>query len=348
LCEQYFSKKEELELFYLIKKLKNDNDFKKYFPSFIYFLSGGAAKGFTHFAILKSLEMSDIFPEILVGTSSGAIVGALYSYYLDAETSFLHLLKFINSKNYINFSKKYFLLSNNSKFSKIFSTIKKGFLFTKALIKSYSIDFDEVYNLYSELFSNINYNNLKIKFYSSATDFIKGKTALFDSGNLPLNILASCAIPGLFPQIKIDNSYYVDGFVAGDIPIPYVKKRLNLNDNDYYIIASDLSSPLIVKDFDKIDSFFDIILRTLDIAIQNKTYIDRSYADFIFNPIHEDYNWDEFNNYYDFLKVGFESFKKSIYFFYKSIIINIENKIKNSKNVFEKFNLLRKIKKYYI
>jgi len=126
-----FLKKKSLNFFYLIKKLKNDNDFKKYFPSFIYFLSGGAAKGFTHFAILKSLEMSDIFPEILVGTSSGAIVGALYSYYLDAETSFLHLLKFINSKNYINFSKNIFYYQITQNFQKYFQQLKKVFYLQK-------------------------------------------------------------------------------------------------------------------------------------------------------------------------------------------------------------------------
>ena len=42
-------------------------------------LSGGSIKGFAHLGVLKWLEENDLRPEILAGTSAGALVGALYA-----------------------------------------------------------------------------------------------------------------------------------------------------------------------------------------------------------------------------------------------------------------------------
>lgn len=290
--------------------------------------------------------MCDIYPDIIAGTSAGAIVGALYSYYKDAETAFIHLLNFIKSDDYKKFSRKYFTTKSSSNFYKLSSFIKKSFLLTKVLIKNYIIDFEEALDIYRKLFNNIFYKDLKIKFFSCATDFIKGKPKLFNSGDLALNILASCAIPGIFPMIKIADSYYVDGFVSADIPITIMKKLVLMNSSNYYILASDLSSPILVKDLDKVDSFFDVILRTIDIAIQNKSLVDRAQADFVFNPILQDYEWDEFENYKDFVRLGFESFKKSLYYFYRSIIYKIEENINfKVKDPFFKLFLHKRLKK---
>src|SRR3954463_15583354 len=42
-------------------------------------LGGGAARGFAHIGVIKALEAQGIYPEIVVGTSAGSVVGALYS-----------------------------------------------------------------------------------------------------------------------------------------------------------------------------------------------------------------------------------------------------------------------------
>ncbi|HEU4776139.1 MAG TPA: patatin-like phospholipase family protein, partial [Telluria sp.] len=42
-------------------------------------LGGGAARGFAHIGVIKALEAQGIYPEIVVGTSAGSVVGALYA-----------------------------------------------------------------------------------------------------------------------------------------------------------------------------------------------------------------------------------------------------------------------------
>ena len=41
-------------------------------------LGGGAARGFAHIGVIKALEAQDIVPDVIVGTSAGAVVGAMY------------------------------------------------------------------------------------------------------------------------------------------------------------------------------------------------------------------------------------------------------------------------------
>ena len=42
-------------------------------------LGGGAARGFAHVGVIKALEAQGIVPDIIVGTSAGSVVGALYA-----------------------------------------------------------------------------------------------------------------------------------------------------------------------------------------------------------------------------------------------------------------------------
>src|SRR5512147_2416653 len=42
-------------------------------------LGGGAARGFAHIGVIKALEAQGIVPDIVVGTSAGAVVGSLYA-----------------------------------------------------------------------------------------------------------------------------------------------------------------------------------------------------------------------------------------------------------------------------
>ena len=44
-----------------------------------YALGGGAARGLSHIGVLKVLEKHGIFPDVIAGTSIGALIGALYA-----------------------------------------------------------------------------------------------------------------------------------------------------------------------------------------------------------------------------------------------------------------------------
>ena len=63
-------------------------------------LGGGAAKGFAHLGVLKVLEENGLVPDLIVGTSMGAMVGAIYAWKGNIEDTRRHFKRFLESEYY--------------------------------------------------------------------------------------------------------------------------------------------------------------------------------------------------------------------------------------------------------
>lgn len=78
-----------------------------------------------------------------------------------------------------------------------------------------------------------------MRFHCVATDVVAGDEAWFDRGPLVDAVLASAAMPGMFPSVEIDGHRYVDGAVVNDIPIT---RAVELGARQIYVLeASPLS-----------------------------------------------------------------------------------------------------------
>lgn len=162
-------------------------------------LSGGAAKGFAHIGVIKVLKENGIEPNLIVGTSMGAIVGGAYASGLSVEEM-------------ENFANK---LSNNKVIDfNLFDTIKKGHALTGKKIEK----------LIYELLGNIKHEDLKTKFIAVTTELSTGKQVNLDSGEVWKNVLASSAIPAVFPSIEIDGKILSDGGLKDNLPVNIAKQ----------------------------------------------------------------------------------------------------------------------------
>jgi NTE family protein len=161
---------------------------KKYRTGIV--LSGGAARGFSHLGVLQALNESNIYPDIISGTSVGAIVGSLYA---------------DGNKPYEILS----LLSKNSRLDYFSLTMpKEGLLQISGLIK-----------ILKETLRAKTFEELKIPLFVTATDLNNGRIVYFSSGELLRPVIASSSIPVLFKPLIIDNVFYVDGGVMNNMPI---------------------------------------------------------------------------------------------------------------------------------
>jgi NTE family protein len=161
-------------------------------------LSGGGALGIAHLNVLRLLNDNHILPKEIVGTSMGAILGSCYALnYSDKE-----IYQFIES------------------FSNIFKWGKISFSHGSLLST------DKIADLFEILFGNKKISDTQIDLKIVATDFNTGKAKVFDSStNITIKhaVLASMAIPGVFPPVKVDNDFYVDGFIASNLPVEYAQ-----------------------------------------------------------------------------------------------------------------------------
>ncbi|HPR56640.1 MAG TPA: patatin-like phospholipase family protein, partial [Deltaproteobacteria bacterium] len=94
-------------------------------------LGGGGVRGLANIGAMKALLRSGIVPDVIAGTSMGAIVGAMYADTLDVEQVERAVRVLLNSEE---FRQKVQMFSGSSDmdhgfFEKVFDTAKKGYFF---------------------------------------------------------------------------------------------------------------------------------------------------------------------------------------------------------------------------
>ena len=153
-------------------------------------LGGGAAKGFAHIGVIKTLEKYGLKPDLIVGTSMGALIGGMYA----SRKDIAHMEKLVANFNSIgNFS--------------LISTLFKGNV----------LNINKVKRIFEREFADFRQEETPIKFVCVATDMKTGKQKNFETGLLRENVMASISIPGIFPSMNIGEDVYCDGGLVNNL-----------------------------------------------------------------------------------------------------------------------------------
>jgi NTE family protein len=159
-------------------------------------LSGGGARGFAHLGVIEALNEAGIFPDIISGTSAGALVGVLIA---DGYTP-KEILKLMNLNSRLDFMRP--------------ALPREGLLQINAVLKILKC------SLRAKTFEE-----LKIPLFVTATDLNNGKAEYFSKGDLFDPVMASASIPVLFQPVVINNFQYVDGGVLDNLPLKPIEKK---------------------------------------------------------------------------------------------------------------------------
>ncbi|KGL63413.1 patatin-like phospholipase family protein [Polaribacter sp. Hel1_85] len=170
-------------------------------------LSGGGVKSTGHLALLEKIEALGLKINAIAGSSGGALVASLYASGVPTKD----ILK---------------VFKETSIFKISFFSISKAGIFDTLLFRN-AIE-NKIKSKFSEL---------QIPIYITASNMQEGKIRYFSKGKLLKPILASCAIPGIFSPIKINNVLYSDGGVLDNFPIKPFEK------SDLPLIGSYVSDP---------------------------------------------------------------------------------------------------------
>jgi NTE family protein len=155
-------------------------------------LGGGAARGFAHIGVMRTLIAHGIVPDVIVGTSIGAVVGGCYAAKeLDGLEVWARGLNVRSVLGYLDIS-----LSGAS--------LIRGGALSKQLVAA---------------LKDSRIDDLPIRFAAIATEFNTGHEIWLTRGRLADALRASYALPGIFPPVLIGGRWLVDGALVNPVPV---------------------------------------------------------------------------------------------------------------------------------
>jgi len=185
-------------------------------------LSGGANLGSIHVGMLTALLEADIKPDLIVGTSIGAVNAA----YLAADPSLDQVERLRKMWCSVR-ARDVFPLNP---FASIRSLTRQGSLFPSSSWRRF-------------LTERIPYERIEeaaVPLRITATDFEEGRSVVLDSGSVVDAVLASTALPGIFPPHRIGDCHYLDGAVSDQLPL---KVAVDAGAETIYVMAVSVPSP---------------------------------------------------------------------------------------------------------
>ena len=210
-------------------------------------LGGGGAKGFAHIGVIKALEAQAITVDIVVGTSAGSVVGALFA----AGRTGFELQELA-----IPFSE---------------TQVSDWVLPDRGVVKG-----DSLARFINAAVVNQPLEKLPKKFGAVATDLASGEPILFRSGDTGTAVRASSSVPGIFQPVAIRGREYVDGSLASPVPVKFAREM-----GATFVIAVDISDRPANS---KIKTTYEVLLQTLTIMGQTISRYELAQADLVIRP----------------------------------------------------------------
>lgn len=174
-------------------------------------LGGGAARGFAHIGVIQVLEAAGIRPDLVVGTSAGSLVAALYASGMNGqalETAALQMEEVAIADWTL-------------------PLFNRGVLRGEALAR-----------YVNRQVNGRRLQDMALRLGILATDLATGQGVLFQRGDTGTAVRASSAVPGVFLPVSIDGRDYVDGGLVAPVPVPQARQM-----GAELVLAVDISSP---------------------------------------------------------------------------------------------------------
>ncbi len=216
-------------------------------PKIALVLGGGAARGFAHIGVIKALEAQGIQPDIIVGTSAGAVVGALYA----------------AGNNGFELQKIALQMQENE--------VSDWSLPDRGVFKGEALQ-----SFVNRAVNNRPLEKLSRQFAAVATDLHSGAMIVFRTGNTGMAVRASSSVPGVFQPVSINGREYVDGGLTSPVPV-----RVARSMGADFVIAVDISAQ---PQYGRTESSIEVWLQAFAIMQQSISRNELGEANVVVRP----------------------------------------------------------------
>lgn len=217
-------------------------------------LGGGGCRGYGHIGFIQGLDAHGFKPDLVVGSSVGSLIGALYASGKDGGA-----LEKIGAR--------------------VGSNTLRNWIFPNLGV----FGGDKVAQFVKRYASVGDIERLPVRFAAVATDLQSGQRVVFDRGDLGRAVQASSSLPGLIEPVRVGSRYYVDGNLSSPVPVT-VARELGAQ----FVVAVDVTFPPEQAD---LKDPFDALYQAFSILTRRLAFQDRAKADLVIEPklpIHDD------------------------------------------------------------
>ena len=212
-------------------------------------LGGGAARGFAHVGVIAVLEEAGLRPQLVVGTSAGSLVAALYA----------------SGKTSAQLQQTALNMDEVAITDWMLPIIGRGMFRGDALAR-----------YVNELVAGRLLENMAMPLGIVATDLGSGNAVLFQKGDTGTAVRASSAVPAVFVPVKINGREYVDGGLVSPVPVRFARQM-----GADVVIAVDISNP---PEANSADGTLQILLQTFAIMGKSINQYELAGADVVVRP----------------------------------------------------------------
>lgn len=247
----------------------------------------GGARGWSHIGAILALEELGIKPEVVTGTSIGAVAAAIYA--ADSVDKVVRFAEEIKQSDVASILVE-------------FRLPHKGGL----------IEGVHAMEIISKFVPNIDIESMGIKYGAVATDLHTEEEVQITSGNILDAIRASISIPGIFVPAKLGSRYLVDGALVNPVPVKLARKL-----GATKVIAINVSSELheiTHNDNPQDPSLLDVMSRTWRLAerIAVESSLEKQPPDILIEPISKNFSTFDFMKSRELIAVGYEMVKRAL------------------------------------
>jgi NTE family protein len=195
-------------------------------PKVAFVLGGGGHNGAYEVGMLRALFEHDVEPNVVVGTSVGAMNGAAVA--ADPSLETVERLR-----------KVWLTLNEDQIFGGSIFAGAANLVRTRTSLHSNRA----LRTMIEQLLPVTTFEELKVPFHCVAASIERAAEHWFHEGPLADAILASAAVPGVLPPVEIDGEHFVDGGIVNSIP---VSRAVELGAKEIYVLqVGRVESPLV-------------------------------------------------------------------------------------------------------
>ena len=218
-------------------------------PRLALVLGGGAARGFAHVGVIQVLEEAGIRPDMVVGTSAGSLVAAIYA----------------SGKS-------------GGQLQQIATDMEEALLtdWTLPLFGRGVLRGDALARYVNRQVDGRPMESFPLPLGIVATDLHSGEGILFRRGDTGLAVRASSAVPSIFQPVRIGSREYVDGGLVAPVPVRHARAM-----GAELVIAVDISNE---PSSNPADGTLQVLLQTFAIMGKSINAFELREADIVVRP----------------------------------------------------------------